>query len=153
MRERTNGKRINQEQLHWTIAQDVPLHRDDRELPGDQLDAKRRRWLELHDQQTSHVVSQVPLAVGMPLRLTDTVDHQRQLFRGRRCRIVGWAPHPKEERFDVDGEWLQTKMPQVVYLLLEDVPWTVHPQLGKGVYPLTPVMRSSRSNSSSISSK
>ena len=79
------------------------------------------------------------------------MDHRRQLFRGRRCRIVGWAPHPKEERFDVDGEWLLTKMPQVVYLLLEDVPWTVPPQL-KGVYLLTPVMRSSRSNSSSISS-
>ena len=56
------------------------------------------------------MVSQVPLAVGMPMRLTDTVDHQRQLFRGRRCRILGWAPHPREERLDVDGEWVLTKM-------------------------------------------
>ena len=108
--------RINQEQLHWTIAQDRPLHRDDRDLPSEQLDAKRRRWLELHDQETAHVVSQVPLAVNMPMRLTDTVDHQRQLFRGRRCRMLGWAPHPREERFDVDGEWVLTKMPQVIYL-------------------------------------
>ena len=133
--------RINQEQLHWTIAQDIPLHRDDRELPCEQLDAKRRRWLELHDQETAHVVSQVPLAFGMPMRLTDTVDHKRQLFRGRRCRIHGWAPHPREERLDVDGEWVLTKMPQVIYLYFEDAPWTVHPELGKGVYPLTPVSR------------
>ena len=133
--------RINQEQLHWTIAQDIPLHRDDRELPCEQLDAKRRRWLELHDQETAHVVSQVPLAFGMPMRLTDTVDHKRQLFRGRRCRIHGWAPHPREERLDVDGEWVLTKMPQVIYLYFEDAPWTVHPKLGKGVYPLTPVSR------------
>ena len=131
--------RINQQQLHWTIAQDTPLQREDRELPTEQLDAKRRRWLTLHDQETAHVVSQVPLAVGMPVRLTDSVDSDRQLFRGRRCQIIGWAPHPKEERMDVDGEWILTKIPQIIYLLFDDAPWTVHPDLGKGVYPLTPV--------------
>ena len=133
--------RINREKLHWTVAQDTPLNREDRELPPDQLDAKRRQWQKLHDQATGHVVGQVPLAVGLPMRLTATVDHERQLFRGRRCRIVGWAPHPKEERLDVDGEWLLTKMPQIIYLHFEDARWTIHPELGKGVYPLTPVMR------------
>ena len=136
-----NFARINQEQLHWTFAQDTPLLQEDRDLPHEQLDVKRRRWLELHDQETAHVVSQVPLAVGMPMRLTDTVDQQRQLFRGRRCRIVGWAPHPKEERVDVDGEWLLTKLPQVIYLHFENALWTVDPELTQGVYPLTPVSR------------
>ena len=28
-----------------------------------------------------------------------------------------------------------TKMPQVVYLLFEEAPWIVYPQLGKGDYP------------------
>ena len=133
--------RINQEQLHWAMARDVPLHRDDRELPCEQLDAKRRKWLELHDQETAHVVSQVPLAVGMPMRLTDSVDHERQLFRGRRCKVQGWAPHPKEERIDVDGAWILSKMPQVIYLLFEDATWTIHSDLGQGVYPMTPVSR------------
>lgn len=133
--------RINQEQLHWAMAQDIPLHRDDRELSSDQLDAKRRKWLQLHDQETAHVVSQVPLAVGMPMRLTDSVDHGRQLFRGRRCTILGWAPHPREERIDVDGAWILSKMPQVIYLSFEDAAWTIHPDLGKGVYPMTPVSR------------
>ena len=32
-------------------------------------------------------------------------------------------------------------MPQVIYLYFEDAPWTVHVDLGKGVYPLTPVSR------------
>ena len=126
------------------------MHRDDRELPCDQLDAKRRRWLELHGQQTSHVVSQVPLAVGMPMRLTDTVDHQRQLFHGRRCRILGWAPHPREERVGVDGEWLLTKMPQAIYLYFEDAPWTVSEDLGKGVCPLTPVSNTTTATSNDI---
>ena len=93
------------------MAQDIPLHRDDRELPIDQVDAKRRRWLELHDQETAHIASQVLLVVDLPMRLTDTVDPQRQLFRGRRCRVIGWAPHGKEERVDVDGDWVLTKMP------------------------------------------
>ena len=115
--------------------------REDRELPPEQLDAKRRQWQKLHDQMTGHVVGQVPLAVGLPMRLTNTVDHDRQLFRGRRCVIVGWAPDPKEERLDVDGEWLLTKMPQVIYLRFEDAPWTIHPELGQGVYPLTPTKR------------
>ena len=46
-----------------------------------------------------------------------------------------------EERLDVDGEWLLTKMPQVIYLRFEDAPWTIHPELGQGVYPLTPTKR------------
>ena len=129
----------------WTGVQDTSLHREDRELPSelpsDQLDAKRRQRQQLHNQATGHVVGQVPVAVGTPRRLTATVDHARQLFRGRRCRIVGWAPHPKEERLDVDDEWLLTKMPQIIYLLFEDARWTVHTELGTGVYPLTPVIR------------
>ena len=50
-------RRINKEQLHWTHAEDTPLNRDDRDLPYDQLDAKRRRWMEFRDQETAHVVS------------------------------------------------------------------------------------------------
>ena len=108
--------RINHEQLHWTLAQDIPFRHEDRHLSQTQLDAKRRRWLECHEQETAHIVSQLPLAVGMPVRLTDTVDRERQLFRGRRCTVLGWAPHPREERVDADGDWVFTKTPQVIYL-------------------------------------
>jgi hypothetical protein len=128
-------------QLSWCVARDVPLTREDRDLPLEQLDAKRRRWLENHDQHTSHIASQVPCVAGLPVRLTDTVDRRRQLFRGRRGRIVGWAPHPEEERIDVDGEWLLTRMPQCIYIFFPGATWTVHDDLGVGVYPLTPVSR------------
>ena len=77
----------------------------------------------------------------MPVRLTDTVDHQRPLFRGRRAVLVGWAPHPMEERRDAEGEWVLTMMPLAIYLKFEDVPWTIDDDLGQGVYPLTPVVR------------
>ena len=52
-----HGPGVHVDMGPWTIAQDTPLHRDDRELPCEQLDAKRRKWLELHDQETAHVVS------------------------------------------------------------------------------------------------
>ena len=133
--------RINQERLHGTVAQDTAFQREDRGLPSDQLDTKRRQRQTLHDQVTAHVVGQVPLAVRLPMRLTNTVDHRRQLYRGRRCRILARASHPKEEHLDVDVEWLLTKMPQVVYLLFEEAPWIVYPQLGKGDYPPYAVTR------------
>ena len=68
------------------------------------------------------------------------MDHACQLFRGRRCRIVGRAPHPKKERLDVDGEWLLTKMPRIIYLFFKNARWTVHTELSTGVYPRTPVI-------------
>ena len=37
--------RANRLQLQWCVARDVPLHRDDRELPTDQLQSKRLRFL------------------------------------------------------------------------------------------------------------
>ena len=123
----------------WTGAQDTSLHREDREVPSDQLDAKRRQRPNLRNQATGHVVGPVPVAVGTPRRPTGNVDHACQLFRGRRCRIVGRAPHPKKERLDVDGKWLPTKMPRSIYLFFKNARWTVHTELSTGVYPRTPV--------------
>ena len=133
--------KANNLQLSWCLARDIPLHRDDRDLPPEQLDAKRCRWLGQHDQNTSHIASQTALAKGLPFRLTDAVDRGRGLFRGRRGIMVGWAPHPEEERIDVDGEWFLTKMPFVIYGHFPGATWTVHEDLGVGVYPLTPVSR------------
>ena len=128
---------MNQLSLQWTLAKDVPLLREDRDLPIEQLDEKRRVWLRQHDQTTSHIAGQVPLVKGLPVRLTDAVDRERGLFRGRRGVIVGWAQHPMEERTEVDGEWLLSKQPQAIYIHFPGATWTVHDDLGQGVYPLT----------------
>ena len=71
-------------QLAWCHAIDVPLHPEDRELDKEALDRKLAGWLQRHDQETSNLPSLIPLAVGMPIRLTDSVDRDRQLYRGRR---------------------------------------------------------------------
>ena len=102
---------VNCQQLHWATAQDTPLHTDIQSLPKEELDAKRRRWLRLPHQDTAHVAGPLPLTVGMPIRLTETLDREHNLCRGRRGVLIGWAPHPKEERLNVDGEWLLSKLP------------------------------------------
>ena len=69
-------------QLTWCYARDTPMHPGDRELKPDALNEKRASWLRRHDQDTCNLTSLLPLAVGMPVRLTMNVDRERQLYRG-----------------------------------------------------------------------
>ncbi len=98
------------------------------------------RWLLRHDQDTAHIASSLPLVPGLPVRLADTVDREKSLFRGRRGRIYGWAPHPEETSEEIDGITLVHKLPPVVYVEFPGAEWVVG-NLPVGVYPLTPVSR------------
>ena len=64
----------NKVSLSWCYARDIPLHRDDRDLAPEQLHDKLCRWMERHDQHTSHIASQVPLAKNLPVLLADSVN-------------------------------------------------------------------------------
>ena len=103
--------KTHQRRLSWTIARDVPLYHEDRTLPADQLREKLCRWLMIHDQRTAHITSILPLVEGLPVRLTESIDRARQLYRNRRGTIVGWAPHPEVTREEADNEWLLSHMP------------------------------------------
>jgi hypothetical protein len=133
--------RTNNLTLSWCYARDIPLHREDRDLLPEQLDEKRCKWLEQHDQNTGHIASQTPLAQNLPIRLTDAVDRDLSLWRGRRGNIVGWVPHPEEERVEVDGELLLSKLPLVIYVHFPGATWRVSDDLPEGVYPLQPKSR------------
>jgi hypothetical protein len=61
---KANGRRLS-----WCFSQDIPLHREDRDLPDEDLHAKRCKWLQRHDQDTSHIPSQLPLVVCKELAL------------------------------------------------------------------------------------
>ena len=82
--------------MNWVTAHDTPLYRDDLALSREQLDAKRKRWLNFHDQQTSGILGLLPLVKGLPVRLTETVSRSLKLFKQRRGKIVGWTLHPDE---------------------------------------------------------
>ena len=75
-------------QIAWTYALDTPLHPEDRDLSQEKLEAKRLQWLRRHDQDTANLTSVLPLAVGMPVRLTDTLDRNLQLYRHRRGTVT-----------------------------------------------------------------
>ena len=81
----------------------MPLHPGGRELKYEALQAKLTAWLRRHDQETSHLASLIPLAKSMPIRLTDNVDRELQLYRGRRGRIYGWTLSPQCIPEEVDG--------------------------------------------------
>ena len=55
------------QQMTWCLARDIPLCPKDRELPVDQLNQRRLRWLERHDQDTAHLSSVLPLVKGLPV--------------------------------------------------------------------------------------
>ena len=133
--------------LYWEMcyAKDVPLHPGDRELSAEKIDQKRASWLCRHDQDMCHLTSMLPLAVGMPVRLTDTVDRKRQMYRGRRGFIYGWNLHPACSPGDVDGECLLDRLPLVIYVRFPEATWNIG-TLPPGVYPMTPKSRTWKVN-------
>ena len=117
--------RVHERRLRWCVARDVPLHRDDRDLSAEALDAKRSRWLQKHDQHTAHLASSLPLVRGLPVRITETVDRGRHLFRGVRGKIYGWVAHPEETSEEIDGLWFLDRLPLVVCVEFPDATWTI----------------------------
>ena len=132
-------------QLSWCYAKDVPLHPGDRELKADALQNKLFTWLRRHDQETSHLPSIYPLAVGLPIRLTENVDRNKQLYRGRKGTIYGWTLAPGCIPEEIDGEFLLSQLPLVIYIIFPEATWRVG-KLPSGVYPLKPRSRTWKVN-------
>jgi hypothetical protein len=79
------------------------------------------------------------------MRLTDSVDRDLHLYRGRRVLIHGWTLDPSCLQETLDGEILLDRLPLVVYIFIEGAKW----QIGKlpvGVYPMTPRTRTWKVN-------
>ena len=135
----------NNVQLTWCYAKDVPLYPGDRELKADALQDKLFSWLRRHDQDTCHLPSILPLAKEMPIRLTESLDREKQLYRGRRGFIYGWTLARNCIPVDVGGEFLLDRLPTVIYLIFPEAKW----QIGKlpvRVYPLKPRSRTWKVN-------
>ena len=72
---------------------------------------------------------------GLPVRLTESVDRERQLYRGRRGVIYGWTLDPRSIPVEIDDEYMFNHLPLVIYLHFEEADWRIG-KLPKGVYPL-----------------
>ena len=112
----------------------------DADLNSEAYDAKRRSWLKKHDQHTAHIPSMYALAVGMPIRLTDTVDKERRLFKGTPGKIFGWTQDPEADVEEVDGEYVANRLPLVVYVHFAEATWKIG-SLPQGVYPMKRIFR------------
>ena len=106
-------------------AHDVPLFSEDRELPERDLHKKRCFWLQRHDQDTCHLTSMLPLVKNLPVRLTDTINRSKKLYRGRRGRIVGWQLHPDTEKTYIDGECILSRQPVTIFVQFSGVEWRI----------------------------
>jgi hypothetical protein len=65
-------------------------------LEKDALDAKRRRWLGFHDQQTGGIMGLLPLVSGLPVRLTHPENRKLKLFKNSKCTIHSWTLNRQE---------------------------------------------------------
>ena len=62
------------------------------------LNAKRKRWLEFHDQKTGGIMGLLPLIKGLPVRLTDHIDRNLGLYKQTKCTIHRWTLNVNEAR-------------------------------------------------------
>ena len=146
LRAREFAKQAKQ-QLTWCLARDVPLFTENRELPADQLNQKRMKWLERHDQDTAHLSSVLPLVKGLPIRLTESIDRSKKLYRGRRGFIYAWVPHEEEKPMEIDGEVLMRQLPRAIYVRFPKAAWgRISDDFPEDVYPVTPVSRTWKVN-------
>ena len=58
--------------------------------------------------KTGNITSILPLVKDLPVRLTESVDRKRRLYKDRPGQIVGWALHPQEDSMTVDEHLLLT---------------------------------------------
>jgi len=74
--------------LLWAAAEDQPCHPDHTGLSQEDLETKRAEWSMFHDQKTGGVMGLQPLAINMPLRITQTdQSNKTTLFKNRRCKL------------------------------------------------------------------
>ena len=127
-------------QIAWTYALDTPQHPSDLELSEDRLEFKRKQWLGRHDQDTANLTSLLPLAVGMPVRLTDTLDRNLLLYRHRPGKIHAWTNDPRCIPVSHENDVLLDYPPVVIYVQFFNATWTIG-DLPQGVYPIAPKTR------------
>ena len=133
--------RKSNSQLLWCHAVDIPMHPGDRDLPEAALRSKLAAWLSRHDQETSHLTSIFPLVKDLPVRITDSIDRDLQLYKGRRGKIYGWTLHPERLFTDFENcESLLDRLPLVIYIHFPEATWTIG-KLPRGVYPLKQITK------------
>ena len=78
----------------WYQAADSPYQGVDDSLRGDALQHRRQAWLKYSDDKTAGMMGLLPLVRGMPMKCTDTIDRDQELFKHTRCVLEGFELDP-----------------------------------------------------------
>eukprot|EP00973_Karenia_brevis_P060436 8408583-Karenia_brevis.AAC.1 len=70
----------------------------------------------MHDQCTSNLASLIPLVKGLPIRFTDSISKEYELYRGRTGTLHGWTEDPEAQDWEENGERVMDKLPLVLYV-------------------------------------
>ena len=115
--------------VRWALARDVASSAALQSKPCDKK--TKMQWLQLPDRSTGDLCGTLPLAVGMPVALTDHWDRSddKGLLRGSRGYVHSWEWCENDER------------PSIVYVKFEDADWQLDGTPEPGIYPVWPVKR------------
>ena len=89
--------RLADEPLHWSYAVDMA---SGQVLQMEDFNKEAKiKWLQYHDRDTGDLPGVLPLAIGMPVALTEHIDRSsKQLLRGTvgRVRFLEWKDGAKQ---------------------------------------------------------
>ena len=114
--------------LRWSIAVDKASAEVLRQEPSTKQ--AKVKWLQYHDKDTGDLPGMLPLAIGLPVALTDHIDRGAKLLLRGRVGYVREMDWPEEQ-----------KQPNLVVLKFDSVDWQLEGTTETGIYPVEPVRR------------
>ena len=118
--------------VRWAIARDQASSAALQTKPCDKR--TKMQWLQLPDRSTGDLCGTLPLAIGMPVALTDHWDRSedKSLLRGSRGHVHSW-------------DWAENDdQPTVVFVKFENADWQLEGTPEPGIYPVWPVKQPQR---------
>ena len=144
------------QRILWFTAQDTPNADEFRNMSKPQMQAKRRRWLQKHDQETAGLTGLLPLYKGLRVRATEKTSKQLSILKHHSGTVVGWQLHTSDAIVSNAAERVLQYAPPVIYVKWDEKTWTLGDGWEPGVFPMKPVHRTwvvNRSTGATVSRK
>ena len=132
---------VTPKHILWVVAQDTPHNPHEIAVSTAQMERKRTKWLQFHDQKTSGLPGLLPLYEGMPARVTERISAKFHILKHSPCKVVGWDLHPADRQVLKESERVLKYLPACIYVKFAEATWRCHPDLEQGVFPMKSVRR------------
>jgi len=91
-------------------------------MKGESLQKRKQTWLKYSDDRTAGIMGLLPLVQGMPMRCTDNIDRDRQLYKHTRVTLEGLELDPVDVQIldtCTDAEYVLTLPPLALFVRRE----------------------------------